>query len=90
MEAQTIIRIVDIVPLSQLNKRFAIAEILHGGPLTGMTFSSPDHPGRWQFLGFGTIPVEYAQAHPDRMVLEIVNLDEGCEAVAGATLVLSQ
>jgi hypothetical protein len=81
------LKVVDVARLSRTDRRLVLVEILNGGPSVSMQLVSPDAPGRWQIVGFGTMPVDYVRSHPNAMNLSIINLEEGKEIQAGINLV---
>jgi hypothetical protein len=87
MTSLTELRVVDVARLSRTDTRIVSVEIVKGEPSLNMQFTSPDAPGRWQIVGFGTMPAQYLLSHPNAMNLSIVNLEEGNEIPEGIILV---
>ena len=87
MSNKTELKVVDVACLSRTDRRIVLVEILKGGPSVNMQLISPDTPGRWQIVGFGTMSAEYACSHPNSMNLGIINLEEGKEIRPGIILV---
>lgn len=87
MSNHTELKVIDIAHLSRTDRRIVLVEILKGGPSVNMELISLDAPGRWQIVGFGTMPVDYVRSHPNAMNLGIINLEEGKEIHPGINLV---
>lgn len=76
---KTRVRVVDAFPLGLDGEVLVGVDVLAGGPEGGMTFVSPDEPGRWFFA----TPVFYI---PDRSVNhELPRLPITLRAVEGNT-----
>lgn len=87
MSNRTKLKVVDVTRLPRMDARIVSVEILSGGPSLNMQVTSPDAPGRWQIVGFGHMPAEYKRAHPNSMVLSIINLEAESEVREGINLV---
>jgi len=85
-DLQSAWEMLDVVPLQGTDKRIATVEVVKGS-LLNTEFISPDTPGRWKVVGFGTLNPDYAASCPNSMILSILNLEEGKEVRAGIGLV---
>ncbi len=87
MTDQTILEVIEVVRPKGKRDRIVPVKILKGSPKINMQLKSPDMAGQWQIVGVGTMPADYAWAHPNEIVLVMINLEDGKEVVAGIKLV---
>jgi hypothetical protein len=87
MSNGTELKVMDVARLSRPDIQIVSVEILKGEPSLNMQLTSPDVPGRWQIVGFGTMPAPYLVSHPNSMNLSIINLEDQKEIRVGIDLV---
>ncbi len=87
MSDRTELSVTDAIHLSKTKTWLVVVEVLKGQPTLNMKLTSPDVPGQWQIVGFGTMPADQVVSHPNLMNLGLINLEEKNDIQLGSKLV---
>jgi len=88
LEGATELRVVDMASVPGRPDRLLVVEHIAGDrPSVGMVMRSPEVSGLWRITTFGLFQPDPGNAHPDRLPISVIALQEGAELMAGVHLV---